>query len=137
MAYLIKRYPNRKLYDVQESRYVTLEDLGEMINAGREVSVADASTGEDLTATILTEILLERARSRGKGLPAAFLSQLIRHGEAWEDFVQRSLRASLQGVITSQRQFDRIFREWATQAGLLQTKTRARRSPARPRRRRR
>ena len=47
MAYVIKRYSNRKLYDTQESRYVTLEEIEEMIRAGREISVVDAGSGED------------------------------------------------------------------------------------------
>ena len=54
MAYVIKRYSNRKLYDTQESRYVTLEEIEEMIRGGREISVADASSGEDLTSVTLT-----------------------------------------------------------------------------------
>ena len=59
MAYIIKRYSNRKLYDTQESRYVTLEELEGMIRAGKEIRVTDASTGEDLTSVTLAQILLE------------------------------------------------------------------------------
>src|SRR6476659_8694860 len=96
MAYVIKRYSNRKLYDTQESRYVTLEELEELIRAGREISVVDVSTGEDLTSV---------------------LHQLIKHGEAWQDYVQKSLRSSLEGLMTSQREADRVLREWAARAG--------------------
>jgi polyhydroxyalkanoate synthesis repressor PhaR len=117
MAYVIKRYSNRKLYDTQESRYVTLEELEELIRAGREISVVDVSTGEDLTSVTLAQIILESERSRRAALPAGLLHQLIKHGEAWQDFVQRSLRASLEGVMTSQRDADRVFREWAQRAG--------------------
>jgi len=59
MAYVIKRYSNRKLYDTQESRYVTLEELEELIRAGKEISVVDVSTGEDLTSVNLAQIILE------------------------------------------------------------------------------
>ena len=117
MAYVIKRYSNRKLYDTQESRYVTLEEIEEMIRGGKEISVVDASSGEDLTSVTLAQIILENERNRRAALPSAFLHQLIKHGEAWQDFVQRSMRSSLEGVITSQREMDRVFRDWASRAG--------------------
>ena len=117
MAYVIKRYSNRKLYDTQESRYVTLEEIEEMIRSGREISVVDASTGEDLTSVTLAQIILENERSHRAALPAAFLHQLIKHGEAWQDFVQHSMRSSLEGVVSSQREIERVFRDWAVRAG--------------------
>lgn len=117
MAYVIKRYSNRKLYDTQESRYVTLEEIEEMIRAGKEISVVDAATGEDLTSVTLAQIILENERNHRTALPAPFLHQLIKHGEAWQEFVQRSMKSSLEGIISSQREMDRIFREWSTRAG--------------------
>jgi len=117
MADVIKRYSNRKLYDTQESRYVTLEEIEEMIRGGKEISVVDASTGEDLTSVTLAQIILENERNRRAVLPSAFLHQLVKHGEAWQDFVQRSMRSSLEGIVSSQREMDRVFREWATRAG--------------------
>jgi polyhydroxyalkanoate synthesis repressor PhaR len=117
MAYVIKRYSNRKLYDTQESRYVTLEEIEEMIRSGREISVVDASTGEDLTSVTLAQIILENERSHRAALPSAFLHQLIKHGEAWQDFVQHSMRSSLEGVVSSQREIERVFRDWAVRAG--------------------
>ena len=121
MAYVIKRYSNRKLYDTQESRYVTLEELEELIRAGREISVVDVSTGEDLTSVTLAQIILENERSHRATLPTAFLHQLIKHGETWQDFIQKSLKSSLEGLMTSQREADRVFREWAARAGWLQS----------------
>jgi len=117
MAYVIKRYSNRKLYDTQESRYVTLEEIEEMIRAGKEVTVVDAATGEDLTSVTLTQIILGNERNHRSALPAAFLHQLIKYGETWQDFVQRSMRSSLEGVISNQREMERVFREWATRGG--------------------
>jgi len=117
MAYVIKRYSNRKLYDTQESRYVTLEEIEEMIRTGREVSVVDAASGEDLTSVTLTQIILENERNHRANLPASFLHQLIKHGEQWQDFFQRSMRASLEGVVGSQRDIERIFRDWAHRSG--------------------
>jgi polyhydroxyalkanoate synthesis repressor PhaR len=117
MAYVIKRYSNRKLYDTQESRYVTLEEIEEMIRAGREISVVDAANGEDLTSVTLTQIILENERTRRANLPSAFLHQLIKHGEAWQDFVQRTMRSSLEGFVPSQRDMERVFREWSARSG--------------------
>jgi polyhydroxyalkanoate synthesis repressor PhaR len=117
MAYVIKRYSNRKLYDTQESRYVTLEEIEEMIRGGKEISVVDASSGDDLTSVTLAQIILENERNHRAALPAAFLHQLVKHGEAWQDFVQRSMRSSLEGIISSQREMDRVFKDWATRAG--------------------
>ena len=119
MAYVIKRYANRKLYDPQKSQYVTLEELAEMIRAGREITVTDATTGEDLTAMILAQIILEKARSRRPSLPTAFLHQLIQYGEAWQDFAVASLKTSLEGIMTSQRDAERILREWAAGCGWM------------------
>jgi len=117
MAYVIKRYSNRKLYDTQESRYVTLEEIEEMIRGGREISVVDAASGEDLTSVTLTQIILENERTRRASLPSAFLHQLIKHGESWQDFVQKSMRSSFEGIVSSQRDMERIFRDWSTRAG--------------------
>ena len=117
MAYVIKRYSNRKLYDTQESRYVTLEEIEEMIRAGREISVVDAASGEDLTSVTLTQIILENQRNHRANLPTAFLHQLIKHGEAWQEFVQRTMRSSLEGFVSSQRDMERVFREWSSRSG--------------------
>jgi polyhydroxyalkanoate synthesis repressor PhaR len=114
---LIKRYANRKLYDQGRSRYVTLEELAEMIRKGREIRVVDAVSGEDLTSQTLAQIILDVARGRGTGLPVAFLHQLIQHGESWQSFVEESLQASLQGIVASQREAQRILHEWGTRAG--------------------
>jgi polyhydroxyalkanoate synthesis repressor PhaR len=103
---------------------VTLEELEEMIRAGKEIRVTDASTGEDLTSVTLAQILLENERAHRATLPTALLHQLIKHGEAWQDFAQRSLRASLEGVITSQRDADRVFKDWASKAGWLPSQER-------------
>ena len=130
MAYVIKRYSNRKLYDTQESRYVTLEEIEEMIRAGREISVADAASGEDLTSVTLTQIILENERNHRANLPSAFLHQLIKHGEAWQEFVQRTMRSSLEGFVSSQRDMERVFREWSSRSGWGPVTTGAPAAPA-------
>jgi polyhydroxyalkanoate synthesis repressor PhaR len=117
MAYVVKRYSNRKLYDTQESRYVTLEEIEEMIRGGKEIQVVDAGSGEDLTSVTLSQIILESERNHRANLPSAFLHQLIKYGESWQDFMQRSMKNSLEGIVSSQREMDRVFREWATRSG--------------------
>jgi polyhydroxyalkanoate synthesis repressor PhaR len=129
MAYVIKRYSNRKLYDTQESRYVTLEEIEEMIRAGKEIAVVDAASGEDLTSVTLAQIILENERNHRATLPTAFLHQLIKHGEAWQDFVQRSMKSSLEGIVSSQREMERIFQDWASRAGWGMSTTRATEPP--------
>jgi len=114
---LIKRYANRKLYDQRRSRYVTLEELEELIREGREIKVVDATSGEDLTTLTLAQIILEKERSGGPFLPASFLHLLIKYGEGWQEVFQSSLKTSLAGVLGSQREAERFFREWATRSG--------------------
>ena len=114
---LIKRYANRKLYDQSRSRYVTLEELEELIRQGREIRVVDAVSGEDLTALTLAQIILDNQRERRSALPTAFLHQLIKHGETWQEFVEQSLQASLSGIVASQREAERVMREWGSRAG--------------------
>ena len=73
---LVKKYPNRRLYDTQESRYITVDDLETRIRRGADVMVQDASTGQDLTQETLTQIIL--ARGNGRILPSSLLMKLIR-----------------------------------------------------------
>ena len=114
---LIKRYANRKLYDQRRSRYATLEELEELIRQGREIRVVDAVSGEDLTSQTLAQIILDTARGRRTALPVPFLHQLIQHGTAWQEFVQESLQASLAGIVASQRETERVLRDWGARAG--------------------
>src|SRR5688572_25802747 len=73
---LVKKYPNRRLYDTQDSRYITVDDLETRIRRGADVMVQDASTGQDLTQETLTQIIL--ARGNGRILPSSLLMKLIR-----------------------------------------------------------
>jgi polyhydroxyalkanoate synthesis repressor PhaR len=129
---LIKRYANRKLYDQGRSRYVTLEELEELIRQGREIRVVDAVSGEDLTSQTLAQIILDTARGRRTALPVAFLHQLIQHGTAWQAFVQQSLQSSLAGIVQSQRETERVLRDWGARAGWWDSDT-ERPAPAAPR----
>lgn len=137
MAIVIKRYANRKLYNTRTSRYVTLDDLERMIRAGKEIEVVDAATGEDVTPVVLTQVILQTERGGRAALPPAFLHQLIKHGAAWQDFMARSLDATLGGIVASQRQADQIFRAWAARAGLVPPEPASRPQKRRTRRGRR
>ena len=77
---LIKRYDNRKLYDPEARRYVTLENLAGMIGAGEEVHVVDQKTGEDHTTTVLAQVILEGIKERTASIPRHVLTRLIRLG---------------------------------------------------------
>jgi polyhydroxyalkanoate synthesis repressor PhaR len=74
---VIKKYGNRRLYDTLASRYVNLDDIAALIRDGRPVQVLDARTGEDITRVVLTQIIVEDARTKPSGLPSEFLRQLI------------------------------------------------------------
>ncbi|MBI2962897.1 MAG: polyhydroxyalkanoate synthesis regulator DNA-binding domain-containing protein [Deltaproteobacteria bacterium] len=82
MPRLIKRYGNRKLYDTQESRYVTLEGIAAFVKQGEEVQVVDNDTGEDLTAVTFAQIILEQERRSTGFLPLPMLRKIIQQGEA-------------------------------------------------------
>src|SRR5271157_2885525 len=74
---VIKKYPNRRLYDTSASRYINLEDIGELVRKGKDVQVVDAQTGEDLTRVTLTQVIMDDAKQQPTGLPLELLRQLI------------------------------------------------------------
>jgi len=77
---VIKRYSNRKLYDTEARQYITLDEIGDLIQQGKEIKVIDHSSGADLTAITLAQIIFEQERRIGGLLPAAILTRLIRTG---------------------------------------------------------
>jgi polyhydroxyalkanoate synthesis repressor PhaR len=74
---VIRKYGNRRLYDTSAKRYVNLDEIAQMIRNGEDVQVCDAKTGEDLTRSILTQIIVEDSRSRNGGLPLEILREII------------------------------------------------------------
>jgi polyhydroxyalkanoate synthesis repressor PhaR len=81
MIRLIKRYESRKLYDTEESRYVSLEDIASWIREGQDVRVVDNATAADVTSQTLTQIIVEEGRKGGEPLPSELLHDLVRLGE--------------------------------------------------------
>jgi polyhydroxyalkanoate synthesis repressor PhaR len=77
---VIKRYPNRKLYDTEAKRYITLNEIASLIKAGEEVVVTDHATDEDLTAVVLTQIIFEQEKQQKGFLPKSVLTNLVRAG---------------------------------------------------------
>ena len=101
---VIKRYPNRKLYDTEAKRYVSLEQLFALIRQGAELQVVEHESGADVTNTILTQIILEQEKQQGGVLPRSLLMGLIRSGGATIDHMRHSLldgtpRESLQALL--------------------------------------
>ena len=92
---VIKRYPNRKLYDTVAKRYVTLEEIASLIRQGQEVSVIDHASGEDLTAVTLSQVILEQERKQEGFLPRAVLAGLVRAGGDTVATLRRALATPL------------------------------------------
>jgi len=103
----IKKYANRRLYNTGTSTYVTLEDLAGMVKTGEDFVVYDAKTGEDITRSVLTQIIFEQENKEGQNLlPIAFLRQLIRfYGDSMQMLVPRYLEVSIESLTREQEKF--------------------------------
>jgi polyhydroxyalkanoate synthesis repressor PhaR len=100
---VVKKYPNRRLYDTAESKYITLEDLAARIKGGSDVLVQDATSGADLTQSTLTQIILE-SRGGARLLPVPLLLRLIRLGdEALAEFMGRYISWALEMYLQAQQ----------------------------------
>lgn len=100
MIRLIKRYESRKLYDTEESRYVSLDEIAEWVRVGQEVKVVDNASSDDVTAQTLAQIILEEGRNGRSRIPKEVLRDLVRFGE----------RALSSGVEHVQQSMDRVVR---------------------------
>ena len=100
---IIKRYTNRKLYDTVESRYVTLEEIAEMVKAGGEVRILDNRTKEDLTSVTLAQIIFEEEKKTSK-MSLRTLKDLIRHGGERAQQIVEGTQAELRGKVEGIRQ---------------------------------
>jgi polyhydroxyalkanoate synthesis repressor PhaR len=103
----IKKYANRRLYNTGTSTYVTLEDLAVMVKNGEDFLVEDAKSGEDITRSVLAQIIFEQENKEGQALlPIAFLRQLIRfYGDSMQMLVPRYLEQSMQSFTGQQEKF--------------------------------
>lgn len=92
---VIRKYPNRRLYDTSSRRYVNLDDVAALVRQGADFQVVDAKTGEDLTRVILTQIIVEDAKGGPAGLPLELLRQLIMASDrAGQEFIMWYLKSA-------------------------------------------
>jgi polyhydroxyalkanoate synthesis repressor PhaR len=102
----IKKYANRRLYHTGTSTYVTLEDLSKMVRDGEDFQVTDAKSGEDITRSVLAQIIFEQENKQGTQnlLPSDFLKQLIRfYGDSMQAMVPSFLQFSMQTLMSEQQ----------------------------------
>jgi polyhydroxyalkanoate synthesis repressor PhaR len=121
---VIKKYANRRLYNTDTSTYVTLDDLAAMVKGGRDFVVFDAKSGDDLTHSVLTQIIVDQESRMGGGqtlLPIPFLRQLIRfYGDSIERMVPSYLQVSLEMLAKEQEKFRKTFAGAFTPAGAFE-----------------
>ncbi|MEM8876620.1 MAG: polyhydroxyalkanoate synthesis repressor PhaR [Pseudomonadota bacterium] len=102
----IKKYANRRLYNTGTSSYVTLDDLAEMVKQNEVFVVVDAKSGEDITRSVLTQIIVEQESRGGNMLPISFLRQLIGfYGDSMQSLVPSYLDFSMQSLSQEQERF--------------------------------
>ena len=117
---VVKKYANRRLYNTESSSYITLDNLAEMVRQGRDFVVYDAKTGEDITRSVLTQIIVEE---EGKGrhlLPTAFLRQLIGfYGDQMQSLVPRFLEQAMGAFAQQQDQMRSAMQKTMGSMGTL------------------
>ena len=111
-AVRIKKYANRRLYNTATSSYVTLDYLSQMVREGQDFTVEDAKTGEDITRSVLTQIIVEEEGKGQNMLPINFLRQLISlYGDNLQFLVPRYLEQSMEAFSKNQEQMRQYMRE--------------------------
>ncbi len=110
---LLKKYANRRLYDTEKNAYITLGQVAEMIKEGRQVKVEDAKTHEDVTAYILTQVVLEEAKSKNILLPVPLLHLLIQYGDTvLSEFFDKYLQQIIRNYLSYKTSVDSQFSKW-------------------------
>ncbi len=103
---IIKKYPNRRLYDTEISSYITIEDVRQLILEGEQFEVRDAKSGEDLTRSVLLQIIADQEQDGEPMLSTRMLSQLIRfYGDSLQGFMGNYLERSMQVFLDQQQVF--------------------------------
>lgn len=103
---IIKKYPNRRLYDTEISSYITLEDVRQLIVDNESFEVRDAKTGEDLTRAVLLQIIADQEQDGQPMLSTELLSQIIRfYGDSLQGFMGSYLERSMHLFLEQQQQF--------------------------------
>lgn len=104
---LIKKYPNRRLYNTDLSCYITISDVADLIKAGHRVEVQDVNSGEDVTALVLTQIIMEKAKKNQELLPVSLLHLVIQFGEnLLHDFFDKYLEKTMENYLIYRKTMD-------------------------------
>lgn len=106
MIRVIKRYESRKLYDTEESRYVSLDDVAAWVREGQEIQVIDNATSDDVTAQILTQVIHEEGKRGTSFLPTELLHELVRGGERLVASGVDKVQDRVEGLV--RRSIDRL-----------------------------
>ena len=107
----IKKYPNRRYYDATHSRHLTLDEIRSLIQQGYDIKVVDAKTSADITAQVLTQILLEHDTAKLDSLPVPLLVRLIQmNDQLIKDFIEKYFNQALQSFVGYQKQVEEQIR---------------------------
>jgi polyhydroxyalkanoate synthesis repressor PhaR len=110
---ILKKYASRRLYNPENSSYVTLNQVADIIRGGKDVLVLDAKTREDVTAFILTQIILEESKNKNSLLPPPLLHLAIRYGNSiLHEFFDKHLQDSINSYLQYKQAFDEQFGKW-------------------------
>ena len=109
-AIIIKKYANRRLYNTDTSSYITLDDLAKMVRENIDFNVLDAKSGDDITHTILTQIIVEEESHGSQMLPVSFLRDLIgMYGNSMQAMMPSYLEASMANLRKNREQIQSAF----------------------------
>lgn len=114
----IRKYPNRRYYDSTHSRHLTLEEIRDLIRDGHDITVRDSKSGTDITAQVLTQIILELETPKLGTFPVPLLVRIIRVNDRWvRDFVETYFNQAFRAYLEYQQQFEERMRQMRGMAG--------------------
>jgi polyhydroxyalkanoate synthesis repressor PhaR len=109
----LKKYANRRLYDTEKSVFVSLSQVADLVKQGREIEIRDDKSGEDVTAFILTQVVLEEVKKKTLLLPVSLLALLIRYGDSvLSEFFDKYLEQTLNNYLACKSAMDTQFKKW-------------------------
>jgi polyhydroxyalkanoate synthesis repressor PhaR len=104
---LIKKYPNRRLYNTETSGYITVKDVAELIKLGNRIEVRDVNNGNDVTALVLTQIVMDKAKNNQGLLPVSLLHLVIQFGEnLLHEFFDKYLEKTMESYLDYRKSMD-------------------------------
>ena len=113
---VIKKYSNRRLYDSAKKKYITLEDISDLIKSGKEIQVIDTQTKEDITKLILIQTILENEKNKEDILPASFLHSIIKYGnQIAKEYFDNSFIMMMQPYISFQKNLQKNMNKMGLQ----------------------